>query len=180
MLYKIPLKNADKYAILDGQVYETIRKDEYLEKIHFLKNLRLHSNGYAFYQKNYPRTDGTYKNVTIYLHKYIAERFVEKTPSKKKLFITFLNGNRLDCRKENLKYATRSEICRNQKLPTPMSGYRGVTKRPSGNYSAHIFIGSRPLWLGTFKTAVAAAEAYNKMSIKLFGETNSLNVIKKE
>ncbi len=184
MLYKLPLKNSDKMVIVSEDVYEDLINNEYFQEVDLLKNLRIHSYGYAFYQKNYPKPSGGYKNVTIYLHRYIAEKFVPKPKSSKRLLVTFVNGDRLDCRTENIIWATSSQIIRNipNHLTTDdtLSGYRGVYKLPSGNYRSAIFRGKKPFELGVYKTAEEAALAYNKKSIEWFGETRSLNKVPAE
>ncbi len=171
-------------VLVSEDVYEHLSRDPYFKKVQLLQNLRIHSYGYAFYQKNYPKPNGGYKNITIYLHRYIAEKFVQKPPSGKRLLVTFYNGDRLDCRIDNIKWATSSQIIRN--IPnsltaeTTMSGYRGVYKLPSGNFRSAIFKGKKPFELGVYNTAEEAALAYNIKSIEWFGETRSLNKVPKE
>ncbi len=184
MLYKLPLKNSDKMVLVSEEIYEHLTRDPYFKKVQLLQNLRIHSYGYAFYQKNYPKPSGGYKNVTIYLHRYVAEKFVPKPPSGKRLLVTFSNGDRLDCRTDNIKWATSSQIIRN--IPNNLtaeatiSGYRGVYKLPSGNYRSAIFKGKKPFELGVYSTAEEAALAYNIQSIEWFGETRSLNKVPHE
>ena len=67
--------------VFSEQLFNYFNDTKYKKKIEFLANLRLHSSGYAFYQKNYPLKDGTYKNVTIYVHKAAAEKFLPKPES---------------------------------------------------------------------------------------------------
>jgi hypothetical protein len=81
MLVKISLKNSDKKALLDEKVFNDLINDQHLKQIQFFENLREHSNGYVFFQKNWkPSEKGMkYANETIYLHKLIAERYIKKT-----------------------------------------------------------------------------------------------------
>ncbi len=174
MLYKVKLKNADKYVVISGEAYEFIEQNEYYKTIEFLKNLRLHSSGYVFYQRNYPIKDG-YKNVTIYLHKLIAEKFVEKPDASKRLFVRIKNGNALDCRVKNLEWATMSELRRNQKKHNNKTGFRGVVKVSKNTYRAVLYTPKERYDLGLFPTAEEAANAYNAKSEELFGKTKSLN-----
>ena len=53
MIVKLPLKNSEKNALIDDVCYDYITNHPYLSKIYFLQNLRIHSNGYAFFQKNW-------------------------------------------------------------------------------------------------------------------------------
>lgn len=177
MLYKLSLKNTNETVVISDEVYEIISKNPYLQSIKFLDNLRIHSHGYAFFQKNYPKIDGGYKNVTIYLHRYIAENFVEKpTNYKKRLLVSFKNGNRLDCRTSNIFWATSSEIVRNINATNSTTGFRGVSKA-NNKYRAAIFLGKTRYDLGNFDTAEEAARAYNQKSIEWFGQTKSLNKV---
>lgn len=178
MLCKFKLKNADAEAIVDSEAYEYIMGNEYLQKIKFVENLRRHSSGYAFFQKNWRQLDGSYKCETIYLHKVIAEKFVSKPDLGKRLFVRFNNGNPLDSRVENLEWTTLSNVVRNTDKTENKLGYRGVVKDRK-KYRAVIYQDRKPINLGSFDTAEEAAEAYNKKSVELFGQTRSLNVIKK-
>lgn len=178
MAQKFKLKNADAEAILDDEAYDFIMNDDYFKKICLVENLRRHSSGYAFFQKNWRQDDGAYRCETIYLHKVIAEKFVNKPVSDKRLFVRFNNGNPLDCRKENLQWTTLSNVVRNTNKTDNRLGYRGVVQDRK-KFRAVIYKDRMPIALGTFDTAEEAAEAYNKKSIELFGETRSLNVIRK-
>lgn len=176
MLYKVKLKNApNKLVILSEDAYNFFSDSEYYKSIQFLENIRLHSSGYAFYQKNYPMTDGTYKNVTIYLHKAVAENFLPKPLSKRKLFVRILNSNPLDCRTENLEWVEMSELRRNQKNSSNSTGFRGVVKVSKNRFRAVIYNNKSRIDLGLFPTPQEASEAYNRKSRELFGATKSLN-----
>lgn len=177
MLVKLPLKNAEDMVLVTADIYDYLLENKYFQSINFLKHLRLHSSGYAFYQKNYLQPNGKYKSTTIYLHRYLAERHITKPESAKRLFVAFKNGNRLDCRLDNLYWTTSSHIVRQtQKIVNTSSGYRGVTKA-NQKYMAHIFRDGKRHYLGLYETAEEAAMAYNQKSIEWFGETNSLNEI---
>ncbi len=179
MLYRLQLKNTEETVIVSEDAYNLISQNPYLTTIEFIKRLRIHSHGYAFFQKNFRRPDKTYKNVTIYLHRYIAEHLVPKPESDKRLSVTFKNGNRLDCRTDNIIWATWSHIVRNTPNYSNSEGqYRGVYKLPSGNFQAIIFKGKQAFYLGTYPSADEAALAYNAKSIEWFGKTKSLNKVK--
>lgn len=178
MLVKIKLKNADDYALITSEAYEKITSNPYFKKIGFLENLRMHSAGYAVFAKNHPMKNGGYKNETIYLHKFIAEYYVPQPESKRRLFVSFKNGNQLDCRPDNLEWVTMADLRRNQKYTRSKTGFRGVTKDRNG-YRAFIYDGTKRYELGTFRTVEEAASAYNSKSIELFGKTRGLNNLKK-
>ena len=177
MLYKLTLKNSKKTAVVDDKTYDYLCNNSYLIKIEFLKNLRLHSNGYVFFQKHWRQLDSSYKVETIYLQKLIAERFLVKPDTEKRFWVRFINGNKLDYRIRNLEWSTLSNVVRNTKKTENRTGYRGVVK--SGKkYMAIIYLHRKGINLGTYETAEEAAMAYNKKSVELFGVTKSLNKIK--
>ena len=153
-----------------------MKSDKKLSSLNFIDNLRAHSSGYAIYQRCITTKKGPVYE-TIYLHRWLADKFVKKPKSNRKLFLRFINGNVQDCRIENLKYVTMSELRRSNSSTKNSSGYRGVTKE-SKRFRANLYHKGLNYKLGFFKTAEDAAKAYNKKSRELFGETNSLNKIK--
>ncbi|PWJ39973.1 Pathogenesis-related transcriptional factor and ERF protein [Sediminitomix flava] len=177
MLVKLLLKNSPKKVIIDDHVYDYLRTNPYLQSIDFIHNLREHSSGRAVFQKSWRQTDGSYKTETIYLHKMVAEKFLEKSEDRKGDLIKIINGDRLDCRLKNLEWSNRSDIKRNIGSTRNKTGFIGVFK-DRYNYRAVIYQNRKPIPLGTFKTPEEAALAYNKKSLKLFGYTKSLNKIK--
>lgn len=179
MLYKIKLKNADKHVVVSSEAYEFIENSDYYQSIQFLDHLRLHSSGYVFFQKNYPFQNG-YKNVTIYLHKMIAEKFLPKPDSNVRLFVRIKNGNPLDCRLKNLEWTTMSDLRRNQKNHNNKTGYRGVVQVGKQSFRAVLYTATERFDLGLFPSAEEAATAYNQKSEELFGKTKSLNKIEVE
>jgi len=177
MLYKLALKNSKKTVLIDEESYLYLTKNTYLKQIDFLSNLRIHSHGYAFFQKNWPLKNGMYKNETIYLHKLLAEKFIEKPESDKRLMVRFKNSTPLDCRLKNLEWSTLSRVVRNTTKIKNSTGYRGVVKH-SNKYQAIIYVERKPVFIGSYDTAKEAAIAYNEKSKELFGETKSLNKIR--
>lgn len=179
MIFTYKLKNTDKHVIVCAKSKEHLESNSYFKEIKLLENLRLHSAGYAVFARNIPQQDGTYKNETIYLHKYLGEKFIPKPPSNKRLFVSFKNNNPLDCRLENLEWMSMSMLRRNQSKSSNKTGYRGVVKTGK-KYHAFIYDGKKRIELGSYNTAEEAAEAYNKKSIELFGTTKGLNQINKK
>ncbi len=177
MSYKIKLKNTkDKTAILDDKGYKAVKGDKHLSKISFLDNLRSHSSGYPIFQRCITTKKGPVYE-TIYLHRWLADKFIKKPKSNRKLFLRFKNGNVMDCSLVNLEFVTMSELRRSNNSTTNSSGYRGVTKEKK-RFRANLYHKGVNYNLGFFKTGEDAAKAYNKKSRELFGETNSLNKVK--
>ena len=180
MLYKIKLKNAEAHVVISGEAYEYLEGHQYYRSLNLLENLRQHSSGYVFFQRNFPTKEGKYKNVTLYLHKLIAERFVGQPESDKRLFVRIINGNPLDCRIQNLEWTTMSNLRRNQKRHHNKTGYRGVVQVSKNSFRAVLYTAEARYDLGLYSSAEEAAEAYNKKSLALFGQTRSLNKITEE
>ncbi len=176
MLYKVKLKNADESVMLDDKVYEFLTTDPYLVEVDFINNLRRHSSGCAVFQKTWKKADGGYKTETIYLHKLIAEKFLGETKKGERNLVGAKNGNKLDCRLENVMYRSRSVASRKRKTSSKV-GYTGVYKE-NNRFRAVISVNRKSMHIGMFATAEEAALAYNKMSKKLYGDDGKLNVIK--
>ena len=176
MLYKVKLKNSDDNVLLDDKVYEYLTSDPYLVKVDFINNLRKHSSGCAVFQKTWKKADGGYKTETIYLHKLVAEKFIEDTKTNSRSLVGAINGNKLDCRLENLIYRSRSVASRKRKTSSKI-GYTGVYKE-NNRYRAVISVDRKSVHIGMFDTAEEAALAYNKKSRELYGDDGKINTIK--
>ena len=176
MLYKVKLKNADENVLLDDHVYEWLTSDAYLTKVDFINNLRRHSSGCAVFQKTWKKKDGSFKTETIYLHKHIAEKFLSKSKSSENNLVGAKNGNKLDCRLDNLVYRSRAVSSRKRKTSSK-TGYTGVYKE-NNRYRAVISIDRKSVHIGMFDTAEEAALAYNKKSKEIYGDSGKQNVIK--
>ncbi len=175
MLFKVKLKNADKEVILDDFVYEKILQDSYLKEIGFLEKLRLHSSGCCVFQKNWTKKKGNVKIETIYLHKFIAERFIGSPREQSKTFVGAKNGNKLDCRIDNLEWRTRSESARNKKTNNP-TGLTGVYME-KGRFRSIITYKGKSIHIGMFDNKFDAARAYNKKAKELYGEDARQNKV---
>ncbi len=176
VVYKVKLKNADDTVLLDSPTYEWIIADPYLSKIDFIHNLRKHSSGCAVFQKTWRKADGDYKTETIYLHKLIAEKFLGEQKGNGKSLVGAKNGDKLDCRVENLIYRSRAVASRQRKTSSK-TGFTGVYQEHN-RYRAVISVHGKPVHLGMFDTAEEAAMAYNKMSKEMYGEDGKLNKVK--
>lgn len=176
MIYKVKLKNSEDTVLLDDNVYEWLTTDPYLARIDFVNNLRKHSSGCVVFQKTWKKADNTFKTETIYLHKLIAEKFLTDQKSSVERLVGAKNGDKLDCRIENLHYRSRAVASRQRKTSSK-TGYTGVYQEHN-RYRAVISVHGKSLHLGMFDTAEEAALAYNKVSKEVYGDTGKLNKVR--
>jgi hypothetical protein len=103
---------------------------------------------------NYPAASFGWRE-TIYMHHMLL-------PLKPGLEVDHINRNKLDCRRDNLRYLTRGENARNCLRKDCFTGIRGVTYHPSNDYpyEARCSFKSRYYYLGKFKTKEEAGDAY--------------------
>lgn len=92
--------------------------------------------------------------------------------AKKGQLIDHINHNKLDNRKKNLRFCTRSESQRNRRKPCNNStGFKGVYRSYSKNGKKWV----AKITLGTFQRKIDAAKIYNEAAKKYFGEFAKLN-----
>lgn len=91
--------------------------------------------------------------------------------------VDHINGDGLDNQRANLRLATGSQNNANQGLAsTNTTGFKGVNwYGRTGRWRACIGINGRQIHLGYFATALAAAHAYDRAALGLFGEFARLN-----
>jgi len=176
VIYKVKLKNADDMVLLDDHVYEALSADPYLSKVDFINNLRKHSSGCAVFQKTWKKADGNFKTETIYLHKLIAEKFLGQQKKGSRNLVGTKNGDKLDCRLENITWRSRS-IASRQRKTSSRTGFTGVYQEHN-RYRAVISINGKSVHLGMFDTPEEAAAAYNKRSKEVYGEEGKINKVR--
>jgi len=99
------------------------------------------------------------------------------TNAPKGLVVDHINHNGLDNRKSNLRLCTRSENARNQRPQTNRSSkYKGVCwHKNQKKWLARVYSNGVTYHLGSFKSQIAAAKAYDKKAKQLFGKFACLN-----
>lgn len=84
--------------------------------------------------------------------------------------IDHINGDRADNRIDNLRIGGKKLNARNAKRKsTNLTGLKGVT-RQKGGFIARIGVNYERIYLGNFRTAQAAHQAYVEAADKYFGE----------
>lgn len=112
------------------------------------------------------------ENHWIPIHKLVC-------PSPKGYYTDHINGNQFDNRRQNLRVCDPSQNAANRGRPKHTdyihtSKYKGVHKKSANRgWSAAV----KRIHLGTFKTEIEAAQAYNQKAKELFGEYARLNII---
>lgn len=145
-----------KRTIVDDDLYESLSK----HKWHC-------AHGYAVRRI---RVGGEQR--ILFMHRVILG-----TPNGS--YTDHINGDKLDNRRENLRVCTTLENARNQGLQrNNTSGFKGVTwNKNDRRWRAQLMCSGKAFFLGNHKTREAAALAYNKAAIELYGKFARLNVI---
>jgi hypothetical protein len=122
----------------------------------------------SFYAKRAVWRDGKYR--TLFLH-----RFLMGEPQG--MEVDHRNGDTLDCRRKNLRVATKAQNRRNQgKNIKNKSGYKGVWwNKRCGAWRAEISIDDIGKNLGHFASLVDAARAYDRGARLYHGPFARLN-----
>lgn len=106
------------------------------------------------------------KHIYQKMHYFILEQ-------KEGLQVDHINRDRLDNRRANLRYATRSQNTANATRPNS-SGYRGI-RQDCSTWCARASVNGKRIELRGFKTPQEAAKAYNELAKELQGEFAVLN-----
>ncbi len=149
----IPLTQG-KFTIVDGEDYERLSK-------------------YKWHVINAPRTSYAGRHVkgrVVRMHRQILN-------GPGHLFVDHRDNNGLNNRRSNLRPCTNTENTRNRRgVRNTSSRYKGVYwSKYHNKFKACINADGKRYHLGHFKSEIAAAKAYDKKAIELFGEFAFLN-----
>ena len=104
------------------------------------------------------------KHITCHMHRLIMN-------PEPDMEVDHINGNGLDCRRSNMRTATRQENQSNQRLSSrSSSGLKGASFYPrTGQWRSQIKVNTNYISLGIFNTAEEAHAAYCEASARLHG-----------
>lgn len=158
---KIPLRGVVAIVLIDDQ-------DE-ADLIIYV--WRLSTNGYAF------RAGRRGERRTIYLHRQLLGD--PRRPNGRAIDVDHINGDKLDCRRSNLRLTTRSGNEANKPPPrSNRSSYKGVYfHKAARKWAAQLTAYGKKYNLGLHMTPEDAARAYNAKAFDVWGEHAWLNPV---
>jgi len=150
---EIPLTQG-KVALVDDGDYAELNKHKWCA----------HLRGRNWYVT---RFDG---ETQIHMH-----RVIKNAPDDKR--VDHINGNGLDNQRYNLRICTQQQNTQNRRkwLRTCSSAYKGVYKHPCGKYRVTIKVEGKNIHGGYWESEIAAAETYDALARKHFGEFANTN-----
>ena len=112
-------------------------------------------------------SNGKYSAITMHRLILLAHKGQE---------VDHINGNRLDNRRVNLRFCSRTENQYNKKRQkNNTTGYKGVRKHRDGKWEAKIRVNGERIYLGIYVNIHDAAKAYDEAALKYHGEFAYLN-----
>ena len=154
--------------------FDVLIDDEDLEKINkfkwWLNKKEYEKSGLQYFVCN-THTNG--KRHILSLHRYLMNCSLYD-----KIVIDHIDGNTLDCRKNNLRRCTHAENCRNRKVSTNCSsGYRGVYwHKKDKKWVASIIYNAHAYNLGEYSDILEAVRIYDIASIYFYKEYAKTNL----
>jgi hypothetical protein len=145
-MQEIPLSQG-RSALVDDDLFPLLSE--------FRWSYRAERDGRQGYAVRHRKVDG--KDRLCSLHREVC-------PAPVGSETIFLNHDRLDCRRENLKVVTKEEARRHHRVRSDSrSGVKGVRFNPEGNsWSAYVYRQGHCYHVGTFYSQEQAVEAYEQ------------------
>lgn len=153
----------------NGEILSLFDKDDYnlIKQYYWSKQTLGYVRGYPL--DNNIITQKERRDKSVLLHDFVMGLDTKNNPNE--LVIDHINHNTYDNRKQNLRFATKSQNAMNRKT-------KGVCKTFDGNYISYIGYNGKKHYLGYFNTYEEARktrlDAENKY-FKEFSYNNSLN-----
>lgn len=151
VMQKIELTQG-KFALVDDADYELLSRFKWYA----------HKQPHTWYARRDFEARG--RHFHVYMHREIMGR---NGPP-----VDHLNGNGLDNRRSNIRHATQSQNMQRARSKRGVSGFRGVDRMATKNerWTARIPTKNNTRrYLGTFESREAAARAYDREVVKLYG-----------
>ena len=156
---RIPLTQG-RFAIVDPDDYPRLSKDKW-------RLCRTKGKNVLYAERSIRLPNGKYSR--ILMHRQLIQ-----PPDG--YVIDHINGDGLDNRRANLRFATVAQNAWNSKKRNPRSGYKGVCfDKQKRLWRAAIVCHRKRIHLGYFKDKIPAAKAYDNAARKLHGRFASLN-----
>lgn len=139
-----------KYAFIDDDDFELVSTSRW----YFTNG---YAKGYVFINK---------RKVTTSMHRLV----MGLQPGDKRI-VDHIDHNPLNNTKRNLRICSSRQNAHNRNLlKNNTTGFKGVSKTVSGSFVANLSYKGHSHYLGTFKTAKEAHEAYCELAKNLHGE----------
>ena len=112
---------------------------------------------------------------SVYLHQILLDTTCDTE-------IDHINGDKMDNRRCNLRFATHAQNNQNKGLRRDSTtGYKGVCfDKRSGKYIAYINANGKRTYLGYFDDKLSAAYAYDAAALQMHGDYARPNFMKEE
>jgi hypothetical protein len=119
--------------------------------------------------------EGTGARERLWLHNEVMMNVIGRQLESHEL-VDHINLDKLDCRRANLRLATRTDNEANKaKGRRGTSRYKGVSRTKQGKWKAELTVAGQRIYLGTYENEKEAAKAYNGEAKTQFGEYARLN-----
>lgn len=166
MTIEIPLSQT---SLANHGKYTALISDEDSILAGFYWNILITKRSNTVYAKRANNTKGKISTET--LHKVVMERVLgHELPQGAQ--IDHIDGDGLNCQRDNLRLANHSQNAANRKrLKNNTSGYKGVSfHKQTGKWRATIKFQGKSISIGGFGTPEKAHEEYCKKAKELFGD----------
>lgn len=164
-------------AIIEINGYKVIVDDEDVQRVQekkwYLNKMMAKTSGrYYFYHDE--------KNNKI-RHAMLLHRFIMNCKKGDGTVIDHINGDTLDCRKENLRFCTMKQNMQNSRGIGSVSGYKGVHWLPQvKKWQVRLRLDGTTHYFGMYNNPIDGAKIYDIAALHYFKEFARTNFPKKE